>query len=377
MIQGKWGKVAHNQEGLVVTIEIAKPYIGEEEKKAVLAVLESGHLVQGSYVAMLEDRFAAAHGAKYAVATSSGTAALTAALLAHEISPGDEVIVPAFSFFASASSVMSVGARPVFADIEPDTYNLSVLAAEAAITPRTRAIMPVHLYGHPADMDRFQALCRSKGLVLVEDAAQAHAAAIGDRPVGTWGTAAFSFYATKNMTTTEGGMVLTSDVDVARRLRMIRNQGRNNQGLHEILGFNFRMTDICGAIGVQQLARLSDWTSLRIANAAYYSERLTRVQTPIVRKGCRHVFHQYTVRVPAGVNRDSMVQRLNHRGIGVRVYYPLPIYQQPAIRKIMTTAAEERPEAERAAREVFSLPVHHQLTQMELDTVVQEVNAAC
>jgi len=360
-----------------VTIGIAKPYIGEEEKRAVLAVLESGQLVQGSQVAILEDRFAAAHGAKHAVATSNGTTALTAALMAHEIGPGDEVIVPAFSFFASASSVMSVGARPVFADIEPDTYNLSVPAAEAAITPRTRAFMPVHLFGHPADMDPFQSLCRSRGLVLIEDAAQAHIAGIGDRHVGTWGTAAFSFYPTKNMTTTEGGMVLTSDVDVARRLRMIRNQGRNTQGVHEVLGFNFRMTDICGAIGVQQLARLLEWTKARIANAAYYGERLTRVITPIVRSGCRHVFHQYTVRIPLGANRDTVVQRLNDRGIGVRVYYRLPIYRQPAIRNIMGEPVETLPEAERAAREVFSLPVHHQLTQVELDTVVHEVNAAC
>ena len=358
-------------------IGIAKPYVGEEEKRAVLDVLESGQLIQGAWVAELEERFAALHGATHGVAMSSGTTALTAALMAHELGPGDEVVVPSFSFFATASSVLAVGARPVFADIEPDTFNLSVEAAQAAITPRTRAIMPVHLYGHPADMPGFRALCDARGLVLLEDAAQAHAAAIGCRSVGTWGTASFSFYPTKNMTTAEGGIVLTNSDEIARRLRLIRNQGMNTQYVHELVGFNFRMTNLCGAIGVKQLERLQAWTEQRIANATCYRERLVRVTNPIVRAGYRHVFHQYTVRVPPGVDRDEVFARLARRGIGARVYYPLPIHQQPALLRTAWHHASSLPETERAAREVLSLPVHPLLTRDEVDYIVQEVNSVC
>ncbi|HEX2908923.1 MAG TPA: DegT/DnrJ/EryC1/StrS family aminotransferase, partial [Phototrophicaceae bacterium] len=237
-------------------IPIAKPFIGEEEKQAVVAVLSSGQLSQGPKVAEFEKAFAEKHNAKHAVANSNGTTALISAMMAHGIGPGDEVIIPSFSFFATASCVLCVGARPVFADIDPDTYNLSPAAAEAAITPRTKAIMPVHLYGQPADMPAFQALCQKHGLVLLEDAAQAHLARIGDQFPGSWGTASFSFYPTKNMTTTEGGMILTNDDDIASRLRMIRHQGMNTQYYHEIVGYNFRMTDMEAAVGMVQLGRL-------------------------------------------------------------------------------------------------------------------------
>ncbi len=363
-----------------MTIAIACPYLGEEEQRAVLEVLASGQLVQGEQVAEFERRFAAAHGARHGVATSNGTTALTAALLAHEIGPGDEVIVPAFSFFATASAVVATGAVPRFADIDPETYALSVEAAEAAITPRTRAIMPVHLFGHPADLPRFAALCARRGLLLLEDAAQAHLAAIDGRHVGTWGTAAFSFHPSKNMTTTEGGMVLTSDDAVADRLRRIRNQGMSAPYRHEVMGFNLRMTNLCGAIGLCQLARLPRWTAQRERNADAYRARLERVGNPIVRPGCRHVFHQYTVRAPAGLDRDALVARLRERGIEARVYYPLGIHQQPAMRRRYAELGlpeASLPETERACREVLSLPVHPQLTPAQIETVIAEVNAAC
>ena len=196
-------------------IGIAKPFIGEAEKQAVLAVLDSGQLVQGTYVAEFESRFAAYHGAKHGIATSNGTTALIASIMAHDIGASNEVIIPAFTFFATASCILSTGACPVFADIDPDTFCMSPQSAEAVITEKTKAIMPVHLYGHPADMPAFEALCRKHNLILLEDAAQAHGAAIGERNVGTWGTASFSFYPTKNMTTTEGGMVLTNDDEIA------------------------------------------------------------------------------------------------------------------------------------------------------------------
>lgn len=365
------------QEQKKMQIGIAKPYIGEEEKQAVLEVLESGQLTQGAKVAEFERAFADYHGAKHGIAANNGTTALMAAMMAHNIGPGDEVIIPSFSFFATASCVLSVGARPVFADIDPETFCLSPDAAEAAITPRTKAIMPVHLYGRPADMDRFEAICQKHGLVLLEDAAQAHGAAISGRKVGTWGTASFSFYPTKNMTTTEGGMVLTNDDNIAAKLRMIRNQGMGTQYYHEVVGYNFRMTNLQAAIGLAQFQRLGEWTDKRIANAAEYNARLTSVKTPAVTDGITHVYHQYTVRVPEGISRDEVSKKLNERGIGVRVYYPLPIHQQPVFQKMGGYENLHLPETEKATGEVFSLPVYPLLTDEERDYIVYEVNNAC
>ncbi len=358
-------------------IPIAKPFIGEEEKQAVVQVLSSGQLSQGPKVAEFEGAFAAQHGAKHGIATSNGTTALMAAIMAHDIGPGDEVIIPSFSFFATASCVLSTGARPVFADIDPATFNLSPEAAEAAITPRTKAIMPVHLYGQPADMPRFEAICQKHGLVLLEDAAQAHLSHINGRHVGTWGTAGFSFYPTKNMTTTEGGMVLTNDDETARKLRMIRAQGMNTQYYHEVIGYNFRMTDMAAAVGLVQLGRLPEWTAKRQTNAAYYNQALESVTVPPVQGGHTHVYHQYTVRVPDGVDRDAVAKRLNERGIGVRVYYPLPIHRQPVFQQMGGYEKLHLPETEKATAQVFSLPVYPALTEEERNYVVQEINAAC
>jgi dTDP-4-amino-4,6-dideoxygalactose transaminase len=358
-------------------IPIAKPFVGEEEKQAVVQVLSTGQLSQGPKVAEFEKAFAAFQGAKHGIATSNGTTALMAAMMAHGIGQGDEVIIPSFSFFATASCILSVGARPVFADIDPDTFNLSPEAAEAAITPRTKAIMPVHLYGQPADMAQFEAICQKHGLILLEDAAQAHGASIGQRRVGTWGTASFSFYPTKNMTTTEGGMVLTNDDEIARKLRMIRAQGMNTQYYHEVVGYNFRMTDMAAAIGLVQLGRLPEWTCQRVGHANYYDAQLESVKTPKVLPDFTHVYHQYTVRVPDSADRDAVTKRLNERGIGVRVYYPLPIHKQPVFQNMPGYQEVHLPETEKAVKQVFSLPVFPSLTEEERAYVVQEVNAAC
>jgi len=354
-------------------VAIAKPYIGEEERREVLAVLDSGQLTQGAWVERLEHTFAEMHGARYGVATSSGTTALTAALLAHGIGPGDEVIVPSFSFFATASSVLSVHARPVFADVDTATFTLSVASAEAAITPRTRAIMPVHLFGHPADLPALSVLCEQKGLLLLEDAAQAHLASIGERKVGTFGTASFSFYASKNATTGEGGIVLTNDQAVYDKLRRIRNQGASTQYVHEALGYNFRMTNLCAAIGIPQLGRLPEWTQKRRENAGFFARELQGVLLPEVRPGCQHVYHQYTVRAPAGRARDDMVRTLTERGVGARVYYPTPIHKQPII-AALGYGDVELPVSEGLAKTVFSLPVHPHLSPEELAFVAREVN---
>jgi dTDP-4-amino-4,6-dideoxygalactose transaminase len=226
-------------------------------------------------------------------------------------------------------------------------------------------------------MPRFEAICQKHGLVLLEDSAQAHGASIGQRKVGTWGTASFSFYPTKNMTTTEGGMVLTHDDELARNLRMIRAQGMNQQYHHEVVGYNFRMTDMAAAIGLVQLGRLPEWTRKRIENATYFNERLESVQTPCVKQDYTHVYHQYTVRAPKGVDRDAVVKKLNERGIGVRVYYPTPIHKQPVFQQMNGYGSVSLPETDIATREVFSLPVHPALTDEEKAYIVQEVNAVC
>ncbi len=362
-------------KGQTMKIAIAPPTIGDAEKQAVIDVLESGHLWQGEKTQTFEARFAAYHGAKHGIAVNNGTTALIAALMAHGIGPGDEVIVPAFTFFATAASVLAVGARVVFADIEPDTFCLSPEDVERVMTERTRAIIPVHLYGHPADMPRFADICARHQLALIEDAAQAHGTRIGKQFTGTWGTATFSFHQSKNMMTAEGGMILTNDDEIDRQLRMIRNQGMNTRYYHEVVGYNFRLTDIAAAIGLVQLEHLPEWTTRRIENATYFSERLTTVRPPVTRPDHRHVFHQYTVRIPAGLDRNALTTHLNQSGISADVYYPRPIYQQPVFQQLGGYETIHLPETERATREVFSIPVHPQLTETEREYIVQTINA--
>jgi dTDP-4-amino-4,6-dideoxygalactose transaminase len=354
-------------------IPIAKPELGPEERAALLETLETGVFSKGARVEAFERAFAEYHGAKYAVAVSSGTAALAAALVGHGFGSDDEVILPSFSFFATASAVLSVGATPVFADIDPESYCLSPEAAEACVTPRTRAILPVHLYGMPADLPRFEAICRRHGLVLLEDAAQAHGAAIEGRRVGSFGTAAFSFYASKNMTTFEGGMLLTGDPKVYERARLFRNHGRGS-GPHELIGGNYRMTELAGAIGSVQLQKLPAWTERRIQNARYFNARLKRVLTPVELPSRTHVFHQYTVRVEDAADRERLLQALNQRGVEARVYYARPIHRQPALEGRTFRISGALPETERASREVLSLPVHPGVGEREREYVVSVLN---
>jgi dTDP-4-amino-4,6-dideoxygalactose transaminase len=351
------------------TIPAACPLIGDEEREAVDRVLRSGMVAQGPEVAAFEAEFAALVDGRRCVALNSGTSALHMAFLAGGIGRGDEVIVPSFTFAATANSVALTGATPVFADIEPDQFNLDPDAAAAAITPRTKAIMPVHLYGHPAAMDRFTALADQHGLLLFEDAAQAHAASLHGRPVGAWGLAgSFSFYPTKNMTSGEGGMVTTSSDELARTVQLLRNQGMEKRYENEVVGFNTRMTDLHAAIGRVQLSKLAGWTKQRQANAAFLDENLLGVVVPPVTEGAVHVYHQYTIRVP-GHDRDAFAAELGRRGVGSGVYYPIPNHRLPSFGLTL-----DLPETERAAREVLSLPVHPALSDADLQRVVEAVN---
>ncbi len=352
-------------------IPVAKPLISDEEKQAVLDVLDSGILTQGPRVQAFEEAFAEMCGVRYAIATSSGTAALHIALLAHGIGPGDEVITSPFTFIASANCALYVGARPVFVDIDPRTFNLNPDLVEAVITDRTRAIIPVHLYGLPCDMDPIMDIAQKYGLAVIEDACQAHGAEYKGKKVGSFGTGTFSFYPTKNITSGEGGMITTDDPKIADRCRAIRQHGARRRYYHDELGFNFRMTDVHAAIGLAQLRKLDQFNRIRQANARYLTEHLRGVVTPYVPPDRTHVFHQYTVRVPGG-KRDALQAFLQERGIGSEVYYPVPIHQQRLYRELGYSG--HFPEAERAAQEVLSLPVHPALTPSDLEAIVAAVN---
>jgi perosamine synthetase len=353
-------------------IPISKPYIGDAEKQAVMETLESGMLAQGPRTAKFEERFAQICGVKHAIATSSGTTALHIALMANGIGAGDEVITTPFTFIASANSILFSGARPVFTDINEDTFNIDPALVEKAITPRTKAIMPVHLYGYVCDMDALQAIADKHNLIIVEDACQAVGATFRGKTAGSFGTGCFSLYATKNVMSGEGGMITTNDDLLAEKCRMLRNHGMKRRYYHDMLGFNFRMTDLCAAIGLAQLDRLEDFTARRRVNAAYLSAKIEGVIIPKVKEDYGHVWHQYTIRVDGQRDRDAAVAQLNEAGIGTGIFYPVPAHQQEYMREIV---GEVRlPIAEKLAKEVISLPVHPHLNQADLDSIVTAVN---
>lgn len=353
-------------------IYMAKPQIGDEEKKAVMEVLDSGMLAQGPRVKAFEEGFAAMCGVDHAIAASSGTTALHVALLANDIGAGDEVITSAFTFIASTNSVLYAGAKPVFVDIDPRTFNLDVTQIESAITPKTKAIMPVHLYGLACDMDPIMSLAEKHGLVVIEDACQSHGALYKGKAAGSFGTGTFSLYPTKNMTSGEGGMITTSNPDIDEKSRVIRQHGMRVRYYHDELGYNFRMTDVHAAIGLAQLNKLDKFNEKRQANAKFLSENLKGVVTPYVPEGQTHVFHQYTVRVPDG-KRDALRTHLQEKEVGSEVYYPVPIHQQTFYVNELGYK-DSLPETEKAAEEVLSLPVHVGLSTSDLEIIVSAVN---
>jgi dTDP-4-amino-4,6-dideoxygalactose transaminase len=355
-------------------IPIAAPLVGEAECDAVVDVLRSGQLVQGSVVETFEQRFAELCDAPYAIATTSGTTALHVAMLAHEIGPGDEVITPSFSFIASANAALYVGARPVFADIDPGTFTIDPDDVERKITPRTRAVIAVHLYGNPAALDRLVDICERHGLILIEDACQAHIATFRDRKIGTFGTGVFSFYPTKNMTSGEGGLITTSDPALAERARLLRAHGMPRRYYHESLGYNFRLSNIHAAIGVVQIEHLHRWTERRRVNAARLSELLAGQPLGFQQTlpGAWHVYHQFTVRIPH--HRDAVADYLRAHGVGCEIYYPLAIHEQPLYRQLGYT--DHLPHTELATREVLSIPVHPALTISDLSVVAETLTDA-
>jgi len=393
-------------------IPISKPQIDRREIEAVEAVLQSGRLAQGPRVAEFEERFAEFVGARYGVACGNGTQALMLALLAHGIGPGDEVITTPFTFVATASAVMMCGARPVFVDVLEGTGNINPQAVQRALWHDGRpwqcisAVIPVHLFGHPVDdynltrkictdpdrrdigaayfpddgLSKIRALDGAVPVPsIIYDSCQAHSAMIADaclekRPMGWLGTSCFSFYATKNLTTGEGGMVITNDADMADYLRSLRNHGQTKRYHYTELGYNFRMTEIQAAIGLVQLEKLPEMQAARQQNATYLTENLEGVITPIVRPGCVHAWHQYTIRVPGGrEKRDALQAHLTEQGIGSGVYYPLPLHLQPAFAHLGYKIGDF-PIAEKLSGEVLSLPVHPGLSSEDLERIAEGVN---
>jgi perosamine synthetase len=357
-------------------IRINQPIVGKEEIDAVAEVLKSGILTEksgrGPRVLDFEKEFAHYVGAKHAVAVNSGTAALHAALLVAGVKQGDEVVVPSFTFHATAEVVLLCGAQPVFADIDPDTYTVTSDTIESVLTRSTKAIVPVDLYGLPADLDPLRKLARDRGVTLIEDAAQAHGAEYKGSKVGSISDmTCFSFYAGKNMTTGEGGMITTNDDDYWDRLQMVRTHGEQRDYWPISLGNNYRMNELLAAIGLAQLKKLPSFLERRKKNANFLSERLGvlgKVIAPKEPEGRKHAWYVYTLRL-RGANagkRNKVIEKLRSKNIEATVYYEAPLYMLPLYREFSTTR-RVLPETEKACRQVFSLPVHPKLDESDLE----------
>ncbi|VVC03402.1 Aspartate aminotransferase [Candidatus Bilamarchaeum dharawalense] len=351
-------------------IPIAKPLIEQDEIDNVVSVLKSGQLAQGRWVEEFENEFAKYIGVEYAIAVVNGTVALDLALKALNIKAGDEVIVPAFTFIATANTALFQGAKPIFADIDERTFNLDPESVKERITPKTKAIIPVHLFGQAADIQAFVDITEDHRIALVEDCAQAHGARYKGKRAGGFGIGTFSFYGTKNMTTGEGGMITTNNETIAKRLRLLRNHGQSEKYLHTELGYNYRMTNIAAAIGICQLKKLDRWNGERRKNAKYLDGKLKDIRgltVPYVAPHNEHVYHQYVVKL--GKDRDKIKEELATKGVGTAVHYPIPLNKQPVYSKEKT----ECPVSERMATQVLSLPVHPAVTEEQIVQVAKAV----
>lgn len=361
-------------------IPITKVDLGPTAAQLVSEVLESGRLAQGPMVERLEDGFRSIAGTKHAAAVSNGTVALVAAIEALDLSPGDEVITSPFTFVASLNAILEAGATVKFVDIGDD-YCIQPDALDAAIGDRTKAIMPVHLYGLCADMGPIVDVCERREVALVEDAAQAHLAECDGKRAGSFGTGCFSLYATKNLTSGEGGIVTTNDDELADWLTLHRNQGMRARYQYEAVGHNWRMTELQAAVGVSQLPLLEERTNARRKNAALLNEMMADIEhlvLPFEPEGRRHVWHQYTVRVApeSAVTRDQLSESLNEAGIGNGIYYPRVAFDYDCYRRHGGVIESPVPNADAAAAGVLSLPVHPYLTDSECEQIAAAVRVA-
>lgn len=352
----------------------------DELRPAIERVLESQRFVLGDEVRRLESSVADYCQAKHAVGCASGSDALLLALMALDIKAGDEVVTTPFSFFATGSCIARLGARPVFVDIDPATYNIDVSQVADVITSRTRAIIPVHIYGQCAEMDPLLALGELHGIPIVEDAAQAIGASEHGRRAGSMGAAGcFSFYPTKNLGGAgDGGIVTTNDEQLDQRLRRLRAHGGVTEYMHTEVGINSRLDELQAAVLNVKLSHLDTWSDARAQRAAVYSQLLSEadlgfeVTTPYVRPDCRHIFHQYVIRVPR--HRDALMEHLKERGVGTKVYYPIPLHLQDCF-SYLGYKQGAFPEAERAATETFALPAYPELSEAQQAHVVESIES--
>jgi len=356
-----------------MNIPLSKVYMDAAIKKAVAEVLDSGWYILREKVKEFEDKFAKFCGVKNAVCVSSGTAAIFLSLLALDIKAGDEVIVPSFSFIASAAPVIQVGARPVFVDVEARTYEADPEKIREAVTKRTKAIFPVHVFGHPANMDPIMEIAEENDLTVIEDACQAHGAEYKGRRVGGLGhVACFSYYPSKNMTVCgDGGSVVTNDEEVAEKVRMLRDHGRREKYIFDALGYNMRFNEIQAAVGIKQLEKLPKWNEARRNNAKTYNQALDGlVTTPTEEKWAKHVYHLYVIRTK---KRDKLAEYLKQHGVSTLVHYPVPIHKQPAITEALG-AQPTLKTTDKICEEVLSLPMYPSLTKPEVEYVSEKIS---
>ncbi len=365
---------AANPAATAPAIRLARPDVGEDESNAMRSALLSGVLTNGPQTAAFERAFAVRHDVAHAVAFANGTVALAGIYLALGIGPEDEVIVPSMTFISTATSVLHVGARPVFAEVAGDTFNLDPADVEARLTPRTRAIVAVHYGGQPADLAELGVIAGDAGIDLIEDAAQAHGAAYHGRPVGGFGRAAmFSFTPTKNITTGEGGIVTTNDEGLARRLRLLRNHGQSRLYHHDVLGYNWRITEMQAAMGVVQVRKLDAILERKRSNDLYLRSRLSGSDDftlPVARSDRTHPYMLYTLTFREGL-RDLVMESLLGSGIEARLYFP-PAHLQP----VFSAPDVRLPTTEHLAGRMLSIPFHSKLSVDELDTIITALEQA-
>jgi dTDP-4-amino-4,6-dideoxygalactose transaminase len=378
-------------------VKVAEPLMGQEEMDAIAEVIKSGRFVQGPKVREFEEKFSEYIGVEHGIAVNSGTAALHVAIAALNIGPGDEVIVPSLTFFSTASSVIHQNAVPIFADIDPNTYCIDPDDIQEKITPRTKAIIPVHLYGHPAEMDSIMEIAEDNGLYVIEDAAQAHGAKYRGKKAGTIGhVGCFSFYATKNMTTGEGGIITTNNEKIAKKARMIRNHGMSSRDDHDLLGYNYRMNEMQAAIGIAQLSKLDMFNEARKKNSEYLLKNLTDVKwliLPKIKPYINHVYFWCPVRVDEktlGMETKDLVKTLREKGVEVRHRYTVPLYKQKMFLNLATYprgcpfTCSHYPikidyskvyckNVEQLIGKMIGLPNHPKLSRKDLDFVIDVI----
>jgi perosamine synthetase len=353
----------------VMQIPLSKMYVDDRIHRVVSDVLDSGRYINGQNLKAFEQEFATLCDTKYAVGVSSGTSAILLSLMALGIGEGDEVIVPSHTFIATASPAKFLGATIVYPDIDPETYTIDPAEVKRKITPRTKVIIPVHLYGHPCDMDPINGLARAHNICVIEDACQAHGATYKGRKTGSLGdVACFSFFPSKNMTVLgDGGMITTSDGQLAQKVGMLRDHGRTQKYVHEMLGLNCRLSEIHAAIGREQLKHLADWIERRRAIAARYNALLdgSGVVVPVEPEWAKHVYYMYVIRAK---QRDKLASYLKEKGIETGIHYPVPVHRQPCLKSDVRL-----PVTEKYVDEILSLPMYPQLTDEQIDYVASQV----